>query len=255
MQPESISNLSVLIITLNEELHMSELLKDLDFADEVIVVDSFSTDRTKEIATTFKNVRFIENHFENFTSQRNFAMDQAKNKWVLFIDADERLTPKLRKEIKEIIARDEDISAYLFYRKFFFKRKVLRFSGWQTDKIFRLFKKDDVRYTHKRLVHEKLEVNGKIGVLKPKLIHYSYNDYHSYKNKMRTYGNLKAMEKNMQGYKASLVKSMLHPLYTFLYRYFIRLGFLDGRKGVIICYLNALSVHERYKTLKKLRKN
>ena len=252
MYLQSNSNLSVLIITLNEEANMPALLNDLDFADEVIVIDSFSTDRTKEIALTFKNVRFIENPFENFTSQRNFALDQARNKWVLFIDADERLTPELKEEINEVIARNEDVSAYLFYRKFFFKEKHLRFSGWQTDKIFRLFKKDKVRYTYKRLVHEKLDVNGKIGILKNKLIHYSYHDYHSYKNKMRTYGKLKAMEKNRLGYKPAALKTVAHPIYTFLYQYLVRLGFLDGRKGIIICYLNAFSVHERYKTLKKL---
>ena len=247
-------NISVLIITLNEEVHMYELLSDLDFADEVIVVDSFSTDRTKAISESFKNVKFLENRFENYTSQRNFAIDQARNNWILFIDADERLTPALKAEILETVKVDNDISAYLFYRKFYFKNKILRFSGWQTDRIFRLFKKDKCRYTHRRLVHEKLDVDGKIAYFKNRLIHYSYSDYDSYKGKMIAYGKLKAMEKYHIGFKPTCLHQYGHSIYNFLYQYFIRLGILDGRKGIIICYLNALSVSARYKELKHLEK-
>ncbi len=246
--------ISVLIITLNEQIHMYELLSDLDFADEVIVVDSFSTDRTKSIAESFKNVRFLEHKFENYTSQRNFAIDQARNNWIFFIDADERLTPDLKIEILETVDRDEDISAYLFYRKFYFKNKILRFSGWQTDRIYRLFKKDKCRYTHRRLVHEKLDVQGKVALFKNKLIHYSYADYNSYKGKMIAYGKLKAMEKFQIGFKPTIFHKYGHSIYNFLYQYIIRLGILDGRKGIIICYLNALSVSVRYKELERLYK-
>lgn len=246
--------ISVLIITLNEQIHMYELLSDLDFADEVIVVDSFSTDRTKSIAESFKNVRFLEHKFENYTSQRNFAIDQARNNWIFFIDADERLTPDLKIEILETVDRDEDISAYLFYRKFYFKNKILRFSGWQTDRIYRLFKKDKCRYTHRRLVHEKLDVQGNVALFKNKLIHYSYADYNSYKGKMIAYGKLKAMEKFQIGFKPTIFHKYGHSIYNFLYQYIIRLGILDGRKGIIICYLNALSVSVRYKELERLYK-
>ncbi len=245
-------NISVLIITLNEEVHMYELLSDLGFADEVIVVDSYSTDRTKSISESFKNVRFLENKFENYTSQRNFAIDQARNNWILFIDADERLTPELKTEILETVEKNDEISAYLFYRKFYFKKKILRFSGWQTDRIYRLFKKDKCRYTHRRLVHEKLDVDGKIAYFKNRLIHYSYSDYESYKRKMIAYGKLKALEKYHTGFKPTFFHKYGHAAYNFLYQYFIRLGILDGRKGIVICYLNALSVSSRYKELNRL---
>lgn len=254
MTPQPSSNISVLIITLNEEVHMYELLSDLCFADEVIVVDSYSTDKTKSICESFKNVRFIEHKFENYTSQRNFAIDQARNNWILFIDADERLTTALKEEIIETVSHSQEVSAYLFYRKFYFKKSVLRFSGWQTDRIFRLFKKDKCRYTHKRLVHEKLDVHGKIAYFKNRLIHYSYSDYHSYKRKMIAYGKLKAMEKYQSGFKPTVFHKYGHSVYNFLYQYLIRLGILDGRKGVIICYLNALSVSARYKELDRLNK-
>jgi glycosyltransferase involved in cell wall biosynthesis len=232
---------------------MQQLLTDLAFANEVVIVDSFSTDKTKEISESFANVRFIENPFENYTKQRNFAIDQAKNNWLLFLDADERLTQELKQEIIDTVNQEETCSAYLFYRTFFFKNKVLHFSGLQTDKIFRLFKKDKARYTYKRLVHEKLDVEGKIGTLKNKLIHYSYADFESYKQKMAAYGKLKAKEKYLIGFNPSIVHTFGHPIYNFLYNFIIRLGFLDGKKGVIICYLNAYSVYARYEELKKLR--
>lgn len=254
MDSNSKQKISVLIITLNEEVHMYELLSDLEFADEVIVVDSYSTDKTKEIAESFKNVRFIQNKFENYTSQRNFAIDQARNNWILFIDADERLTPLLKEEIIETVEQEGDVSAYLFYRKFYFKKKILRFSGWQTDRIYRLFKKDKCRYTHRRLVHEKLDVDGKIAYFKHRLVHYSYADYNSYKRKMVAYGKLKAMEKFQIGFKPSIFHTYGHSIYNFLYQYIIRLGILDGRKGVVICYLNALSVSARYQELERLYK-
>lgn len=244
--------LSVLIITLNEEKNIGDLLEDLSFADEIIVVDSFSNDQTVEIVTAFKNVNLIQNEFINFTAQRNFAIDKAKNNWVLFIDADERMTPELKLEIIQTINSSNSVSAYLVYRTFMFKNTKLHFSGWQTDKIYRLFKKDKCRYTEERLVHEKLNIEGEVKVLKHKLIHYSYLNFEDYKKKMISYGKLKSLEKYKKGLQPSFLLMLFHPLYTFLYQFIIRLGFLDGRKGILICYLNAYSVYIRYKELKKI---
>ena len=103
---------------------------------------NYSTDKIKAIISPEIYLTIL-NKFENYTSQRNFAIDQAKNNWILFIDADERLTPDLKTEIIETVAVNQEVSAYLFYRKFYFKKRILRFSGWQTDRIFRLFKKND----------------------------------------------------------------------------------------------------------------
>lgn len=244
--------LSALIITYNEEKHIKEVLQDLDFADEIIVVDSFSTDNTGAIVKTFEKVKLIQNTFIDYTSQRNFAIDCASNPWILFLDADERFTKELKNEIIETIQQKNPFSAYLFYRTFMFQDKKLHFSGWQTDKIFRLFQKEKARYTTDRLVHEKLTVDGKIGKLKNKLIHFSYTDYESYKDKMIKYGKFKAQEEFLKGVKPNFYHLYLHPCYTFLYQYIIRLGFLDGKMGITICYLNALSVRVRYQELKKL---
>ena len=244
--------LSVLIITFNEELHIKSLLEEIDFADEIIVVDSFSTDKTVEIIESFRNVKLIQNKFLNYTAQRNFTLDQAKNPWILFIDADERLTPNLKSEIISTINNPNSASAYLIYRTFMFKNKKLHFSGWQTDKIFRLFNKTNCRYTEDRLVHEKLIVNGSVATLKHKLIHFSYTNFEDYKTKMYNYGILKANEKIKKGQKPSTLLMIFHPVYTFLYQFLIRLGFLDGTKGITICYLNAYSIFVRYKELQRI---
>ncbi|MBW4360781.1 glycosyltransferase family 2 protein [Flavobacterium taihuense] len=244
--------LSVLIITLDEEEHLNALLSDLDFADEIVIVDSFSTDNTEIISKSFSKVKFIQNRFENFSKQRNFAISQSKNDWILFLDADERLTPELKNEIIETLHNNHYYSAYFFERIFMFENTILKYSGNQTDKIFRLFDKNFVRYDERRLVHEKLIVNGKIGFLKNKLIHYSYASYRDYKEKIILYGKFKAKEKFIKKIKPTFLHQLLHPTYNFIYNYVIRLGILDGKKGIIICYLNAYSITVRYRELKKL---
>lgn len=245
--------LSVLIITLNEEQQMPTLLSGLDFASEIIVVDSFSTDSTAEVSKGFSKVKFYQNKFENYAAQRNYALSLASNDWVLFLDADERLTPDLQNEIKTTLQNPTAV-AYLFRRTFMFENEILRFSGNQTDKIFRLFNKKYAQYANDKLVHEKLQVRGKIATLRHRLIHYSYTDYNSYKAKTVRYGELKAQEKFLKNEKVLFGSSFFHPLYNFLYNYIARLGFLDGKKGLIICYLNANSVRVRYQKLKQLWK-
>ncbi|MFB9079880.1 glycosyltransferase family 2 protein [Flavobacterium procerum] len=244
--------ISVLIITFNEERFIKNLIDDIDFADEIIIVDSFSTDRTVEIIESFANVKLIQHKFTDYTSQRNFALEQAKNNWILFIDADERITPALKSEIDAVVNSDNSASAYLVYRTFMFKNRKLHFSGWQTDKIFRLFKKNDCFYSKDRMVHEKLIVNGNTAILKSKLIHYSYSNYEDYKLKMYNYGIFKANEKLKKRNHKSVFLLFLHPTYTFLYQFIIRFGFLDGAKGITICYLNAYSVYARYKEMNRI---
>lgn len=241
-----------LIITYNEEKHIKDVLENINFVDEIIVVDSFSNDKTVEIINSFSHVKLIQRKFDNFTSQRNFALSLASHSWILFIDADERVTPELQKEIIKITTDETQISSFYFYRKFMYKNQPLHFSGWQTDKNFRLFKKDKCVYKSERLVHETLQVNGSIGILKNKLIHYSFDDYKKYKSKMISYGKLRAKELFLKKKKYNVLFHIFKPIYKFLYDYIFRLGFLDGRKGIVICYLNALSVYSRYPELKKL---
>lgn len=249
---EKAIHLSALIITYNEEHNIKRVLEDLDFADEILVIDSFSTDNTVEIALSFRNVKVTQHAFENFAIQRNFAISLAKGTWILFLDADERLTPILKTEIIQTIQNKKSHSAYYFSRAFMFGNKHLYYSGWQTDKIIRLFRKENATYSLQKTVHEKLHTTGEIGKLKNKLIHYSYTDYFSYREKMIRYGKLKANEEFTKGTKPNFFHFYIRPSYQFIYQFILRLGILDGKKGITICYLNALSVYIRFQELKKM---
>ena len=183
-------------------------------------------------------------------------MALANNDWVLFVDADEVVTTELQKEILSTINDDQACEAYWFYRKFMFEDRPLRFSGWQTDKNHRLFRKSKVKFTDRKLVHETLEVNGSSCILKEKLTHYCYKNFEDYKGKMLKYGRLKAKEAFYKEVKFTYLGMFFRPLWKFFNHYVIRLGILDGKKGVTICYLNALGVLERFRELKRLeRKN
>ena len=249
----SINKISAVLITYNEITNIDAVLTNLQFADEIIVVDSLSTDGTLERIKKRGKVKVIERPFLNFTDQKSYAMSQASNDWVLFMDADERLTDSLKNEILNTVNSQTKTVAFFFYRIFMFQEKVLRYSGWQSDKNYRLFRKSKVNFTTERVVHETLVVDGKIGILKNKLIHFSYKNYQEYKGKMIKYGKMKAQEEIDKNYAPNLYHFLLRPSYKFFNHYILRFGFLDGRKGIIISYLNALGVFARYKELKRLQ--
>ncbi len=246
--------ISAVIITYNEKGYIEKCIASVAFADEIIVVDSYSSDGTYEYLCAHPKVKVIQHPFQDFTKQKTFAMKQASNDWILFLDADEVVPAGLRKEIVKVTNQPSPHVAYWFYRKFMFKNTHLRFSGWQTDKNYRLFRKSKVRFCQKRKVHECLEVQGSSGVLSKRLLHFSYKKYEDYKEKMLRYGQLKARQCHENGKQAVPLKLMVAPIWKFLYNYTVRLGLLDGRKGIIICYLNALSDLERYREFRQLNR-
>jgi len=249
------TKLTATLITFNELSNIDAVIENLNFVDELIIVDSFSTDGTIERIKKYPQIKLIQRPFKNYTDQKEYALEQATNDWVLFLDADERLTDKLKNEVLQTINEtNNNIVAYFFYRKFMFKKKRLYFSGWQNDKNYRLFRKSKVNFTKERIVHETLVVNGASGILKHKLIHYSYNEFENYKGKMLKYGRMKASEEFEKGKRARWYHFIFRPLYKFLNHYILRLGIFDGSKGITICYLNALGVLERYRELRKLEK-
>lgn len=246
--------LSAVMITYNEIEHIDAVLENLSFADEIVVVDSFSTDGTVERIKKYENVKLIQRAFKDFTDQKSYALTQASNDWILFMDADERVTNDLKHEILDTInSKGKTASAYYFYRTFMFEDKVLNFSGWQTDKNYRLFRKSKASFTQDRIVHETLVVDGDSDNLRNKLIHYSYRNYKEYKSKMVKYGKMKALEESGKSYIPNIYHFVFRPFYKFIHHYIFRLGILDGKKGLIICYLNALGVYSRYKELKRLK--
>ncbi len=246
------NKISGLVITLNEELNIQSIINNLDFVDEIIIIDSYSTDRTVEIVKTNKKARLVQNAFENYSAQRILALSYASFPWILFLDADERIPEPLKQEIISTVNSEKANDAYFFKRKFMFNNSPLEFSGWQTDKNIRLFKKEKASYITNRLVHEKLKIDGSIGKLNNKLIHYSYRDYNSYKTKMINYGKLKALELFSKNFKPNFFHYYIKPAYKFIHSYIIRFGFLDGKKGLIISYLNAYSIYVRFKELKSM---
>lgn len=246
--------LSALIITFNEEDKIERLIKNLNFVDEVVIVDSYSTDSTIEIASKYPNVKLIQHPFENFSKQRNFALNQIQHDWVLFIDADEIVPKKLEKEILDTLKYPKDFIAFEIYRQFYFKNKPLKYSGWQTDKVYRLFNKNNAFFEPTKFVHETLNVTGKTTVLKNKLTHFSYDNYTEYKTKMKHYANLRAQELFTKNLKPNFYHFYIKPIYRFFNHYIIRLGFLDGKNGYIICKLNAYGVKQRYVELSNMQK-
>ena len=245
---------SALIITYNEMGYIERCIDSIAFADEVVVIDSYSTDGTFEYLQNHPKVRVLQNTFENFTAQKSFALKQASNDWILFVDADEVVSNPLQKEILDTVNDPNACEAYWFYRDFMFKDQRLRFSGWQTDKNHRLFRKSKCKFTDKKIVHETLEVDGNSCILKERLTHYCYKNYEDYKGKMLKYGRLKAKEAFYRENQFNYLFMILKPAWKFFNHYILRLGFLDGKKGVTICYLNALGVLERYRELKRLEK-
>ena len=242
--------ISGLIITFNEEKNIQKILADFSICDEIIVVDSFSSDQTVEIARQNPKVKIVQQKFEDFTKQRNLALDQAKNDWVLFLDGDERITPELQTEIITELNKFDKKDAYYFYRKFYVGGKPIHFSGTQNDKNFRLFRKSKCRYVADKKVHETLDVRGSIGILKNKLLHYSFENFEQFKSKMLYYGLLKGNELADKGKKYSIITHWGKVALKFLKTYIIKLGFLDGIDGLKISYLQSLYVNETYKKLK-----
>jgi len=244
--------ISALLITYNEEKNIKRFIEDASYADEIIIVDSFSTDKTVEIIKSYPFIKFYQKEFINFTDQKNFAISKASNEWITFFDADEHIPAELRQEIVSVISNNNALDAYQVKRNFFYKQKRLYYSGMQNDKAVRVFKKSKCRYKSSRLVHEIIELKGEIGILKNKLDHYTYTTEQEYRRKLTSYSKLRAQELQMKNLKPNFFHFKIKPAYRFFNHYIIRLGFLDGKEGYKISKLHADSVHNRYVFLNEI---
>jgi glycosyltransferase involved in cell wall biosynthesis len=243
--------ITAIIPTLNEENYIDEAIASLSFADEIIVIDSFSNDRTVELAQGH-NVRILQRKFDNFSSQKNYAIAFAKHEWIYILDADERVTPQLKQEILEAVEHPKGCIGFYIYRTFYFGKSKIRFGGWQTDKVIRLFRKDSCRYDGK-LVHEKIEFIGKVGFLKNRIDHYSFRGVEQYAGKLNFYAQLQARELEQSNKRIHFGYKWFKPGFRFIVHYVIRLGVLDGRPGFILAILHARAVNERYVQLDRIR--
>ena len=236
--------ISALAITYNEEINIESYIESLSFADEIIIVDSFSTDNTVELAKKY-DVKIIKNTFEDFSTQKNFAIAQAKYEWIVFFDLDEKIPVALAEEIIDIVNSEKSIKAYKVKRDFYFMGKKLKHSGFQTDYAVRLFNKNYCKYNG-NVVHEAIETNEKIGLLKNAIAHQTYKSFDNYNEKLSLYSKLQAEALFKKNVRPNLYHFLFRPWYRFMHQYFLRLGLLDGKEGFIVSYTNAFSVFKRY---------
>jgi len=243
--------ITAIIPTLNEENFIEEAIASVSFADEIIVVDSYSQDHTIDLAERHK-VKIVQRKFDNFSSQKNFAIDLAKHDWIYVLDADERVSPDLKEEILNAVKNPNDCVGFYIYRTFYFTGIRIRYGGWQTDKVIRLFKKDSCRYDGK-LVHEQIIYEGKIGFLANRIDHYSYKNLKQYAGKLDLYSSLQAHELMEAKKKITLIHRWVKPGFRFIVLYFIRFGFLDGSRGYTLAKLHTEAVKQRYLKLELLK--
>lgn len=247
-------NLSVIIITKNEEHCIGNCLKSVSWCDEIIVVDSGSTDNTIEICRKFTDKIFINNNWQGFGYQKNLALAKATGTWILSIDADEQVPIVLKREIEQVINNSE-LSAFRIPRLSNYCGKWMRHSGWFPDYIIRLFKRNHANFTND-LVHEKVQVdNNKIGTLQTSLLHNSFSSLEEVLDKVNSYSSANAQMHYERDKQSSLKQAILHGLWAFIRTYILRAGFLDGREGFMLAVSNAEGTYYRYLKLMYLQEN
>lgn len=237
--------LSVILITRNEAANLRACLESVAWADEIVVVDSGSTDDTVAIAREFTPHVHVHD-WPGFGVQKNRALGYATNEWVFSIDADERVTPELRASIEAVLHKDDGACpAWRVSRLSSYCGRFMRHSGWYPDRIVRLFRRDAARFSD-ALVHESVEVQGKIGLLKGELLHYSYENLEQVLDKANQYSSAAAQMLQRRGRNSSVGGAALRGFWTFIRTYFLQRGFLDGREGFMVAVSNAEGTYYRY---------
>jgi glycosyltransferase involved in cell wall biosynthesis len=235
--------LSVILITRNEAANIAACLESVAWADEIVVVDSGSTDQTPGICRRYtRNVTVTD--WPGFGPQKNRALDLATGDWVLSIDADERVTPELRVEIEAVLAAP-DAEAYELPRLSSYLGQPMRHGGWWPDYVTRLFRRGSARFSEAR-VHETLQVRGRVGRLKQHLIHHPFRSLDQVIGKMDSYSSAAAAGMAERGRSAGLGSAVLHGLFAFLRTYLLRGGILDGRLGFVLAVSNAEGAYYKY---------
>jgi glycosyltransferase involved in cell wall biosynthesis len=244
--------LSVVVITLNEERNLDRCLTSVrDLCDEIIVVDSHSGDRTVEIAEQH-NAKVVRQAFLGYVAQKNFATEQAKNNWILSIDADEAVSDELRTAILKVKASPEQ-DAYYVSRLTNYCGKWIRHCGWYPDKKIRLYDRTKGRWVGEQ-IHESWEPHSggsAIGALTGDLLHYSYYTISDHLKQIEKFSEILASRAIAQGKLPGLLKVLLAPKWKFFTDYFIKLGFLDGYHGYLVCKLSAFATFVKYSKIRQ----
>jgi len=246
--------LTAIVTTLNEEGNIADCLATLSFADEILVVDSFSKDRTVEIASAVPKVRVLQHEYAGNGPQCNWAMDQASHRWILIVDADERVTPALVAEIEALLENGPAAKHYSLRRDNLFAGKVIRHSGWGQDRLVRLLERGSVRYPEQR-VHADMSPSGPTPTLDAPLLHYTVRSMPQYLEKLHRYAEWGAQDLAQKGRRAGVVEVVFRPAWRFFRSYILEAGFLDGLPGVVVCALQSYGVFLKWARLWELNRS
>lgn len=241
---------SVVIIARNEEQRLKDCLKSVAWADEIVVVDSGSTDATLEIAGRYTD-KVFEEPWKGFGLQKQAAVKRASHDWILSVDCDERVTPELESEIRHILENPGEVSAYSIPRRTFLGDKEIRHCGWYPDRTIRLFDRRRAHFTDSP-VHERVVTEGKVGECRGHLLHFSFSGLGPLLKKLNRYSDLAAEQMHREGRACGGSDLVLRPLFAFLKTYVLKRGFLDGVEGLEISVTTALLTFSKYVKLREL---
>ena len=248
--------ISVVIITFNEERNIARCLASvISIADEIVVVDSFSTDKTENICKSF-DLRFVQHQFEGHIEQKNWAITQATYPHVLSRDADEALDDRLQKSILQL-KNNWNFEGYEMNRLTNYCGKFIHYSGWYPDKKLRLWDSRKGKWggTNPHDKYELINPKSKIGYLKGDILHYSFYSIEEHYKQVNYFTDIMSKALFAKGKRASFLSIYLNPLAKFISAYFFRLGFLDGYSGFMVCKISAYATYLKYFKLKALEKN
>lgn len=243
--------LSVVIITFNEEANVRDALESAKWADEIVVVDSFSTDRTPEICREYTG-SFHQEDWRGFSGQKSLAVSFAKNDWVFVLDSDERITDGLRAEISGLMEKGPDKDGYYCARRNHFMGREILHGGWYPDYSLRMFDRTKGGFIERR-VHEAVEVSGDTGYLKNPMLHFTYTGISDYLTRMDRYSTLAAAELSARGRDARISDILFRPPFTFFKMYLLKQGFRDGMHGLVLATLYSSYTFSKYAKLWEIR--
>ncbi len=244
--------ISATLITLNEERNIAEALQSLSWVDEIVVVDSGSKDATVQICRQFTN-RIIHREWTGYADQKNFAVEQASYDWIFSLDADERPSPELCREIQDLARKGFPLRAYKIPRVAFFLGRWIRHGDWYPDYQLRLFDRRCGRWEGGR-VHESFKTREKTGFLKGEIHHFSYRSLSDYLKRLETYSTLAALDYHESGKTATVLKLIADPLGVFIKAYILKRGFMDGVPGFLAAAMGSISVFFKYAKLYELQR-
>ncbi len=236
--------ISAVIITLNEERNIARCLESISWVDEIIIVDAFSKDNTVIIGSQYTD-KIFQRKWPGYSEQRNFGLSQAKSDWVLFIDADERVSPLLADEIKRLLQNKPEPDGYYLLCQAFYAGQKIKYGEWNPDWKLRLVRRGKARWGGPR-VHERLLLDGQAAYLENPFFHFTYRDIGQHLRKLNLYSTLFAQGAAENNEAVNLRKLVFEPLVRFKNGYFVKAGYKDGLAGLTIAVLQSLEVFLRY---------